>query len=208
MRLDSFQETEEPLSPKFRVRIPSELDSNVDNEATLAVRIGSVGLLPRELLADAGAMYLREIAHHELLTAQEEVSFAQRLEAGKQAFRRLAMADASLDPNYRVELEEQVEDGERARRRLVECNLRLVVSVARRYVGRGVPLLDLVQEGNIGLHTGVEKYDWRRGFRLSTYIYWWIRRAVTRAVADQSRTIRLPVHVFELLSTIARAARA
>ena len=164
-------------------------------------------MLPEELSADSGAMYLREIARHELLTAQEEVSLAQRLEAGKAALRELATADASLDPNCRAELEQQVEDGERARQRLVECNLRLVVSIARRYLGRGVPLLDLIQEGNIGLHTGVDKYDWRRGFRLSTYIYWWIRQAITRAVADQSRTIRLPVHVVELLTRIARAER-
>jgi RNA polymerase primary sigma factor len=182
MRLDSFQETEQ-------------------------LPIGSVGFVPEELLADAGAMYLREIAQHELLTAEEEVSLAQRLEAGKEALRVLARADASLDPTYRDELEQQVEDGERARRRLVECNLRLVVSIARRYLGRGVPFLDLVQEGNIGLNTGVDKYDWRRGFRLSTYIYWWIRQAITRAVADQSRTIRLPVHMFELLTKIARAER-
>jgi RNA polymerase primary sigma factor len=192
MRLDSFQETEEP-------------DSDVEIETTPAVRIGPVGFVPEELLADAGAIYMREIAHHELLTAQEEVSLAQQLEAGKEALRGLAMADALLDPNYRIVLEQQVEDGERARQRLIECNLRLVVSIARRYLGRGVPILDLVQEGNIGLQTGVEKYDWRRGFRLSTYIYWWIRQAVTRAVADQSRTIRLPVHVNELLTRIARA---
>jgi RNA polymerase primary sigma factor len=207
VRLDSFQETEELLSPEVGGQVDSELDSEVENEATPAAPIGSVGSLPEELLADAGAMYLREIAHHELLTAQEEVSLAQRLDAGKEALRALAMADASLDPVYRVELEQQAEDGERARRRLVECNLRLVVSIARRYLGRGVPLLDLIQEGNIGLHTGVDKYDWRRGFRLSTYIYWWIRQAVTRAVADQSRTIRLPVHVVELLTRIARAER-
>ena len=205
MRFDSLQEIEVLLSTQISERVDSELDSDVENEAMPAVPIGSVGLLPYELLADAGAMYLREIAHHQLLTAQEEVSLAQRLEAGKEALRVLAMADASLDPNDRVELEQQVDAGECARRRLVECNLRLVVSIARRYLGRGVPLLDLIQEGNIGLDAGVDKYDWRRGFRLSTYIYWWIRQAVTRAVADQSRTIRLPVHVNELLTRIARA---
>jgi RNA polymerase primary sigma factor len=205
MRLDSFQETEELLNPKLVERAPAEPDCHVANEAAPAALIGSVGLLPEESLADVGAMYLREIANHELLTAQEEVSLAQRLEASKEALRRLARADASLDPNCRIELEQQVEDGERARRRLVECNLRLVVSIARRYLGRGLPLVDLIQEGNIGLQIGVEKYDWRRGFRLSTYIYWWIRQAITRAVSDQSRTIRLPVHVIELLTRIARA---
>jgi RNA polymerase primary sigma factor len=202
MRSDSFQETEELLTPELGRRV----DSDVENEATTDVPIGPVSLSD-ELLGDAGAMYLREIAHHELLSAQEEVSLARRLEAGNAALRELAMADASLDPNYRVALEQQAEDGERARRRLVECNLRLVVSIARRYLGRGVPFLDLVQEGNIGLQTGVEKYDWRRGFRLSTYIYWWIRQAVTRAITDQSRTIRLPGHVIELLTRIARAER-
>src|SRR5205823_11052018 len=151
--------------------------------------------------------YLREIAHHELLTAQEEVSLAQRLEGGKAALRELATADETLDPSRRFELEQKAEDGERARRRLIECNLRLVVSVARRYLGRGLSFLDLVQEGNIGLQIGVEKYDWRRGFRFSTYVYWWIRQAVTRAIADQSRTIRLPVHVTEFLTKTARAER-
>ena len=101
-------------------------------------------------------MYLREIADHELLTAQQEMSLAQHLEAGRSALRELAMADASLDPTFRVELEQQAENGERAGWRLVECNPRLVVSIARRYLGRGVPFLDLVQEGNIGLQTGIE----------------------------------------------------
>jgi RNA polymerase primary sigma factor len=100
-----------------------------------------------------------------------------------------------------------VEDGQRARRRLIECNLRLVVSVARRYLNRGLSFLDLVQEGNIGLQIGVDKYDWRRGFRFSTYVYWWIRQAMTRALADQSRTIRLPVHAVELLTRVTRAER-
>ena len=203
MSLDLLRETEELQTPKLSER----LDAEVESEATSAEPIRYVGRLSEELSGDAGAMYLREIAHHELLTAQEEVSLAQRLEVGKAALRELATADESLDADHRVELEQQAEDGERARRRLIECNLRLVVSVARRYLGRGVPFLDLVQEGNIGLQTGIEKYDWRRGFRLSTYIYWWIRQAVTRCVADQSRTIRLPGHVIELLTRTARAER-
>jgi RNA polymerase primary sigma factor len=207
MSLDSFQETEELLSLELGERVHAEVDAETETDALAAVPMGAIGSLSEEHLGDAGAMYLREIAHHELLNAQEEVSLAQHLEAGKAALRELATADASLDPNYRLELEQQAERGERARRRLVECNLRLVVSIARRYLGRGVPFLDLVQEGNIGLQTGIEKYDWRRGFRLSTYIYWWIRQAVTRAITDQSRTIRLPGHVIELLTRIARAER-
>ncbi|MBV9358755.1 MAG: sigma-70 family RNA polymerase sigma factor, partial [Chloroflexi bacterium] len=99
------------------------------------------------------------------------------------------------------------DDGGLARRRLIECNLRLVVSVARHYLGRKVSFLDLVQQGNMGLQIGVEKYDWRRGFRFSTYVYWWIRQSLTRAIADQSRTIRLPVHVAEFLSKLAHGER-
>ncbi|HEY1292404.1 MAG TPA: sigma-70 family RNA polymerase sigma factor [Chloroflexota bacterium] len=198
MSLELLHEPDELLSPEL------ELES----EAIANEPVSSFGLLSEELAGDAGAMYLREIAHHDLLTAQEEVSLTQRLEAGKAALRELATADDSLDPLYRLELERTAEDGERARRRLIECNLRLVVSVARRYLNRGVSFLDLVQEGNIGLQTGIDKFDWRRGFRLSTYVYWWIRQAVTRAVTDHSRTIRLPGHVIELLTRITRAERS
>ena len=201
--LDLLHETEELLSPELSERA----DPEAEVESAAAEPISRFGLLSEELSGGAGAMYLREIAHHELLTAQEEVSLAQRLEVGKAALRELATADETLDPARRLELEHQAEDGERARRRLIECNLRLVVSVARRYLGRGLSFLDLVQEGNIGLQIGVEKYDWRRGFRFSTYVYWWIRQAVTRAIADQSRTIRLPVHVTEFLTKTARAER-
>jgi len=172
--------------------------------------ISRFGLLSEELAGGAGAMYLREIAHHELLTAGEEVSLAQRLEAGKAAVKELEAAASEgteLSEERKDELDRLSADGEKARRRLIECNLRLVVSVARRYLGRGLSFLDLVQEGNIGLQIGVEKYDWRRGFRFSTYVYWWIRQAVTRAIADQSRTIRLPVHVTEFLTKTARAER-
>ena len=163
--------------------------------------------MSEELSGDAGAMYLREIAHHELLAAHEEVALAQRLEAGKAAIKELAIADDTLDADHRAELKRLADDGEQARRRLIECNLRLVVSVARRYVGRKVSFLDLVQEGNMGLQIGVDKYDWRRGFRFSTYVYWWIRQSLTRAIADQSRTIRLPVHVGEFLSKLAHGER-
>ncbi len=152
-------------------------------------------------------MYLREIAHHELLAAHEEVALAQRLEAGRAAIKELATADDTLDADNHAELKRLADEGEQARRRLIECNLRLVVSVARRYLGRKVSFLDLVQEGNMGLQIGVEKYDWRRGFRFSTYVYWWIRQSLTRAVADQSRTIRLPVHVGEFLSKLAHGER-
>jgi RNA polymerase primary sigma factor len=158
-----------------------------------------------ELMAGGPAsLYLREISRARLLTAEEEVELAQQLEAGKEA---RAQLEAGVADEQRPALEKLVEVGEEARRRLIESNLRLVVSVARKYLGRGLSFLDLVQEGNIGLQRGVEKYDWRRGFRFSTYAYWWIRQAVSRAVAEQSRTIRLPVHVVEQLTKLYNVAR-
>lgn len=159
-----------------------------------------------ELSGGAGAMYLREIANHDLLSADDERLLAQRMEAGRLAAMRLA-ADEPLSAEERGVLEGEVAEGEIARRHLIECNLRLVVSVARRYLNRGLSFLDLVQEGNIGLQIGADKYDWRRGFRFSTYVYWWIRQAMTRSLADQSRTIRLPVHAVELLTRVLRAER-
>ena len=162
---------------------------------------------PVEELMPGGpaALYLREISQTPLLTAEEEVQLAQELEAGKAA--AAALERGVDDPDERARLEEAIRVGEAARKRLIESNLRLVVSVARKYIGRGLSFLDLVQEGNIGLHRGVEKFDWRRGFRFSTYAYWWIRQAVTRAMAEQSRTIRLPVHVIEQLTKLYNTAR-
>jgi RNA polymerase primary sigma factor len=160
-----------------------------------------------ELMAGGPAsLYLREISRNPLLTAEEEVELAQALEAGKAARERIEHGGID-DPAERVQLDLDVQRGEEARRRLIESNLRLVVSVARKYLGRGLSFLDLVQEGNIGLQRGVDKYDWRRGFRFSTYAYWWIRQAVSRAVAEQSRTIRLPVHVVEQLTKLYNTAR-
>ena len=154
----------------------------------------------------AAALYLREVARNPLLTAKEEVDYAQANERGREAREAIAHGQA-LQVERQAELEAQAAYGAWARRRLVECNLRLVVSVARKYIGRGLPFLDLVQEGNLGLDRAIDKYDWRKGFRFSTYAYWWIRQSVSRAVAEQARTIRLPVHVGEFLSTIAKAQR-
>src|SRR5712692_1688576 len=141
-------------------------------------------------LADSSmALYLRDISRVPLLTAEEEISLAKSLEAGEAA-RAMLIGSDQLTVAEHKQLEETQRRGEEARRRLTESNLRLVVSVARKYMGRGLPLLDLVQEGNIGLQRAVEKYDYRKGYRFSTYAYWWIRQAVTRAIADQARTIR------------------
>jgi RNA polymerase primary sigma factor len=159
-----------------------------------------------ELMAGGPAsLYLREISRARLLTAEEEVTLAKQLEIGKAA--RARLEKERPEPAEQRELREKIKLGDEARQRLIESNLRLVVSVARKYLGRGLSFLDLVQEGNIGLQRGVDKYDWRRGFRFSTYAYWWIRQAVSRAVAEQSRTIRLPVHVVEQLTKLYNVAR-
>ena len=158
-----------------------------------------------EQLDSAEALYMRDIRRYNLLTAEEEVNLAETREVGEAAAERLR--GLPLNHPMRFELEPLARAGAAARRRLIECNLRLVVSVARKYAGRGMPLLDLVQEGNIGLDRAVSKYDPRTGYRFSTYAYWWIRQAVSRALADQGRVIRLPVHVVERLTAIARVSR-
>ena len=141
-------------------------------------------------------IYMRDISRFPLLIPVEEIRLAKELEAGNVARKKLSES-GQISDRVRAKLEVKQRKGEEARRELTECNLRLVVSVAKKYMYRGLPLLDLVQEGNIGLGRGVEKFDWRRGYRFSTYAYWWIRQSVTRAIADQARTIRVPVHVFE-----------
>jgi RNA polymerase primary sigma factor len=151
------------------------------------------------------ALYLREISRVPLLKAKDEVRLAQAIEHGMAALDRLAAGPVPADELK--SLTNQVRQGELARKRLMESNLRLVVSVAKRYLGRGVPLLDLVQEGNIGLNRAVEKFDWRRGYKFSTYATWWIRQAITRAIADQARTIRIPVHMVETINKLIQVAR-
>ena len=151
-------------------------------------------------------LYMSEAAATPLLTAEEEVTLAKAVAGGVEARERLT--SAAVDVEERERLEAALAAAEAARRKLIEANLRLVVSVARRYLGRGLPLGDLIQEGNLGLFRAVEKYDPERGFRFSTYAYWWIRQAISRAVADQARTVRLPVHLIELLGRLGKAASA
>ncbi|MCL7455136.1 MAG: RNA polymerase sigma factor RpoD [Anaerolineae bacterium] len=155
---------------------------------------------------DSISLYLKEIGRIPLLTAEQEVSLAKRMEAGRNAKRRLSR-DGDLSLEERDELRELVRDGNAAHEHLIKANSRLVVSVAKKYVGRGVPFLDLIQEGNIGLIRAVKKFDYRRGYKFSTYATWWIRQAVTRAIADQGRTIRVPVHMYEQINRLARVSR-
>ncbi|MPZ89485.1 MAG: sigma-70 family RNA polymerase sigma factor, partial [Nitriliruptorales bacterium] len=147
-------------------------------------------------LHDHVQLYLREMARTALLTAEEEVDLAKRYEAGLEA-ERVLVEKPKLAAKRKRELFKVDRDGKRAKERLVQANLRLVVSVAKRYQGQGLPLLDLIQEGNLGLLRAVEKFDYRRGYKFSTYATWWIRQAVGRGVADKGRTIRLPVHMME-----------
>jgi RNA polymerase primary sigma factor len=158
-------------------------------------------------VSDPVRMYLQEIGRFPLLTPQQEVELAMQMEAGLRADDRLAAEGESLTQAEKVFLERASRQADRARKRLVEANLRLVVSIAKKYVGRGLSLLDLIQEGNLGLIRAVEKFDYRKGFKFSTYATWWIRQAVTRALADQARTIRVPVHMVETINKLARAQR-
>ncbi|GGU57629.1 RNA polymerase principal sigma factor HrdA [Streptomyces albospinus] len=156
--------------------------------------------------SDLFRQYLREIGRIPLLTAAEEVELARRVEAGLFAEEKLT-GTPDLDSQLAYDLDKLVVLGRMAKRRLIEANLRLVVSVAKRYVGRGLTMLDLVQEGNLGLIRAVEKFDYARGYKFSTYATWWIRQAMSRALADQARTIRVPVHVVELINRVVRVQR-
>jgi RNA polymerase primary sigma factor len=174
---------------------------------------GSIGTLAdRSSSGDSGTsdtvrLYLKEIGRVSLLTGEDERELAQRIEGGQLALERLASSEAELPKWEQRRLQRIVGDGEVARAQLIQANLRLVVSIAKRYVGRGMLLLDLVQEGNLGLMRAVEKFDHTKGFKFSTYATWWIRQAITRAIADQSRTIRIPVHMVENMNRVLRIQR-
>lgn len=179
----------------------------VSDEGALGAQLLRAGALAAEdLMPDSPAgIYLRDISRVPLLCAEQEVELAQTLERSDLAVSRLG--DLTCAPDEQERCRAQVEAGSDARRRLTEANLRLVVSIARKYMGRGMPLLDMIQEGNMGLARAVEKYDYRKGFRFSTYAYWWIRQAITRAIADQSRTIRVPVHMIEMIGDVYKVSR-
>ncbi|HEY5650906.1 MAG TPA: RNA polymerase sigma factor [Acidimicrobiia bacterium] len=158
-------------------------------------------------VSDPVKQWLNEIGRYKLLTTQQEVELAMQLEAGLRAEERLAAEGDGLSIEDKTLLQRQVRKGHAAHSRLVEANLRLVVSIARNYIGRGMALLDLIQEGNLGLMRAVDRFDYRRGFKFSTYASWWIRQAITRAIADQARTIRVPIHVVEMINKLVRTRR-
>lgn len=208
-------ETAEAVVARHRVEL--DLDAAPDDEEPrpgrrqrAAVRAPSSQGSSAGGSADPVRMYLREIGQVPLLTGPEEVELAKRIERGLVAEDRLADLAASgdeLGSHERMQLERYRRDGERAKQELTQANLRLVVSIAKRYLGRGLAILDLVQEGNLGLMRAVEKFDYAKGFKFSTYATWWIRQAITRALADQARTIRIPVHMVESMNKVHRHQR-
>ncbi|MGH9027360.1 MAG: RNA polymerase sigma factor, partial [Acidimicrobiia bacterium] len=184
----------EPPAPRR-----GQLDKLAD-EGMKSARSGEIGTF------DPVRMYLKEIGKVPLLSAEEEVTLAKRIEAGLRA--RELLETGGLSDEERASFEAVQVDGGLAKHHLTEANLRLVVSIAKRYVGRGMALLDLVQEGNLGLIRAVEKFDYTKGFKFSTYATWWIRQAITRAIADQARTIRIPVHMVETMHKVQRVQRS
>jgi RNA polymerase primary sigma factor len=194
---DAFDEVVEALR---------EVDIEVREDSPEAV-YGSTGSMDEIEVSDPVRMYLQEIGRVPLLDAQQEVELSMQMEAGRRAVEKIRTGEVAGVEETAI-LQRSRREGDRAQQRLVEANLRLVVSIAKKYVGRGMPLLDLVQEGNLGLMRAVEKFDYRKGFKFSTYASWWIRQAVTRALADQGRTIRVPVHMVETINKLAAVQRA
>jgi RNA polymerase primary sigma factor len=188
-----------------------DLDEEVEEKAGFVLG-GADDDAPAQQVITAGATadpvkdYLKQIGKVALLNAEQEVDLAKRIEAGLFAEETLGEGK-KLDPKYRRELEWIANDGRHAKNHLLEANLRLVVSLAKRYTGRGMLFLDLIQEGNLGLIRAVEKFDYTKGYKFSTYATWWIRQAITRAMADQARTIRIPVHMVEVINKLARVQR-
>jgi len=189
------------------VQIVDAADEDDDDEAAAAKADGDAAAAAKAAAtSDPVRMYLKEIGRVPLLSAAEEVDLAKRVEAGLFASEKLTTV-RDLPVGLERELEQVERDGQFAKKRLIEANLRLVVSIAKRYVGRGMLFLDLIQEGNLGLIRAVEKFDYTKGYKFSTYATWWIRQAITRAIADQARTIRIPVHMVETINKLLRVQR-
>jgi RNA polymerase primary sigma factor len=207
-REDARRSTTSPATPGPSPAAPAT-PAAPPTSTTAARRSRAAARLDRPVAETASfdpvRMYLKEIGKVPLLTAEQEVTLAMRIEAGLHAAERLE--SQHLSEGERAGLEAVEVDGGLAKRQLTEANLRLVVSIAKRYVGRGMALLDLIQEGNLGLIRAVEKFDYTKGFKFSTYATWWIRQAITRAIADQARTIRIPVHMVETMNKVLRVQR-
>jgi len=162
------------------------------------------GIARETTVADAIGLYLESVSRHDLLTSEDEVRLAHVIERGNDAETTLAQ-DADVSTEDRIILVRYIRQADHAKQQFIRCNLRLVISIAKRYSGRGLDLLDLIQEGNLGLIRAVEKFDWRKGFKFSTYATWWIRQAITRGLGNHGRTIRLPVHMVDIVRTVQEA---
>ena len=189
--------------------IPEEDDMLLGDEEDIDMENIDLSVPDGISIEDPVRMYLKEIGKVPLLNADQEIELAKAMEAGADAEKKLEedKKENKLTPEEKKELDAIIYEGNEAKKRLAEANLRLVVSIAKRYVGRGMLFLDLIQEGNLGLIKAVEKFDFRKGFKFSTYATWWIRQAITRAIADQARTIRIPVHMVETINKLIRVSR-
>ncbi|MFW0183201.1 RNA polymerase sigma factor [Rothia sp. CCM 9417] len=198
---DSVTKEEKKVAEEVAAKGSGFVLTNNDEDDAPAIRVVTPGAT-----ADPVKDYLKQIGKVALLNAEQEVDLAMRIEAGLYAEHKLK-ENPDMDPQLKKELRWVIHDGRRAKNHLLEANLRLVVSLAKRYTGRGMLFLDLIQEGNLGLIRAVEKFDYSKGFKFSTYATWWIRQAITRAMADQARTIRIPVHMVEVINKLARVQR-
>ena len=199
---DKRKKPEEPKEKGAFVVRDDDDDDNLTPSGNPKCRVIAAGAT-----ADPVKDYLKQIGRVNLLNAEQEVDLSERIEAGLYAQHLLDTESDKMDFKRRRELKWAANDGKRAKDHLLEANLRLVVSLAKRYTGRGMLFLDLIQEGNLGLIRAVEKFDWKKGFKFSTYATWWIRQAITRAMADQARTIRVPVHMVEVINKLSRVQR-
>ena len=205
---DDDEEPQAPKEPKEKGAFVVS-DNDEDDEALLA----NPGVNPKRRVVTTGATadpvkdYLKQIGRVSLLNAEQEVDLSERIEAGLYAQHLLDTEGDTMEFRRKRELKWAAADGKKAKDHLLEANLRLVVSLAKRYTGRGMLFLDLIQEGNLGLIRAVEKFDWKKGYKFSTYATWWIRQAITRAMADQARTIRVPVHMVEVINKLSRVQR-
>ncbi|VTR78264.1 RNA polymerase sigma factor [Cellulomonas hominis] len=210
---DATEDTESEGTPAAVAAAPAAKAEEETEDTGFVVSDRDEDDAPAQQVVTAGATadpvkdYLKQIGKVALLNAEQEVELAKRIEAGLFAEERLAAIGDDLEPKARRELQWIAQDGRRAKNHLLEANLRLVVSLAKRYTGRGMLFLDLIQEGNLGLIRAVEKFDYTKGYKFSTYATWWIRQAITRAMADQARTIRIPVHMVEVINKLARVQR-
>ena len=192
---------------KESIELVEDLDKELEEIEVSKEELEDLSVPEGINIDDHVKMYLKEIGKVNLLTPEEELSLAKRMADGETAKAQLEEIGEDIDEDTKKQIDLLIADGEKAKKRLAEANLRLVVSIAKRYVGRGMLFLDLIQEGNLGLIKAVDKFDYTKGYKFSTYATWWIRQAITRAIADQARTIRIPVHMVETINKLVRVSR-